>query len=148
LSLVNETENFKGKLPNLDKTTISYYALSASGTVKENIVDMEKGVLDAPSFGILAHGQLNIETKTVDFNALVAPVNRVQHFVGKIPILGPLLGGSLVSIPVKVKGDIHDPQVTFLSPSAVGDAFLGIIKRTIKLPITIIQPVLPEKKQD
>jgi hypothetical protein len=56
------------------------------------------------------------------------------------------LGGSLVSVPVKIKGNLSDPQVTFLSPSAVGSAFLGIMERTIKLPITIIEPVLPSKK--
>jgi hypothetical protein len=148
LSLVNETEDFRGKLPDLDKTVISYHVLSAKGTIKENMVDVEEGILDASRFGILVHGQFDIETSTVDFNVLVTPVNNVQRFIGKIPVLGPILGGSLVSIPVKIKGNVRDPQVTFLSPSAVGDAFLGIIKRTIKLPVTIIQPVLPGKKQD
>jgi hypothetical protein len=73
-------------------------------------------------------------------------VNRVQRIVGKIPVVGHILGGSLVSIPVKIKGKLSDPEVTFLSPAAVGSAFFGIIERTIKLPITIIEPVLPGKK--
>jgi hypothetical protein len=73
-------------------------------------------------------------------------VNSVQRIVGKIPIVGHILGGSLVSIPVKIKGSLNDPEVSFLSPSAIGSAFFGIIERTIKLPITIIEPVLPAKK--
>jgi hypothetical protein len=82
----------------------------------------------------------------VDLNALVAPLNSVQRFVGKIPVAGHILGGNLVSIPVKIKGNLHDPEVSFLSPSAIGSAFVGIIERTIKLPMTIIEPVLPAKK--
>jgi hypothetical protein len=58
-------------------------------------------------------------------------VNRVQRIVGKIPVLGKILGGSLVSVPVKIKGNLSDPEVTFLSPSAVGSAFLGIMERTL-----------------
>jgi hypothetical protein len=83
----------------------------------------------------------------VDLNALVVPVNRVQRMVGKIPVLGKILGGSLVSIPVKIKGNLSDPEVAFLSPSAVGSAFFGIMERTLKLPFTIIEPVLPGKTQ-
>jgi hypothetical protein len=56
------------------------------------------------------------------------------------------MGGSIVSIPVKIRGNLSDPEVTFLSPSAIGSAFLGIMERTLKLPITIIEPVLPAKK--
>jgi len=73
-------------------------------------------------------------------------VNFAQGIVAKIPVLGHLMGGSIVSIPVKIRGNLSDPQVTFLSPSAIGSAFLGIMERTLKLPITIIEPILPAKK--
>jgi hypothetical protein len=146
LDLVNKTENVKGTLPDLDKTMVKYRDFTASGTIKEHIMELKEGGLDAFSFGILAQGTVDLQSQMVDFNALVVPVNRVQRIVGKIPVLGKILGGSLVSIPVKIKGNISDPEVAFLSPSAVGSAFFGIIERTIKLPITIIEPVLPGKK--
>ena len=146
LDLVNETENVKGKLPDLDKTVISYRELTMRGTMKENILKVDEGILDASKFGILARGEINLFKETMDLNALVAPVNSVQRIVGKIPVVGHILGGNLVSIPVKIKGNLHDPEVTFLSPSAIGSAFFGIIERTLKLPITIIEPILPAKK--
>jgi hypothetical protein len=146
LDLVNETENVKGKLPDLNKTMIDYRAFTASGKIKEHIVDVEQATLDASTFGILAQGQVDLYNQTVDLNALVAPVNFAQGIVGKIPVLGHLMGGSIVSIPVKIRGNLSDPEVTFLSPSAIGSAFLGIMERTLKLPITIIEPVLPAKK--
>ena len=146
LDLVNETENVKGKLPDLNKTMIDYRAFTASGKIKEHIVDVEQATLDASTFGILAQGQVDLYNQTVDLNALVAPVNFAQGIVAKIPVLGHLMGGSIVSIPVKIRGNLSDPQVTFLSPSAIGSAFLGIMERTLKLPITIIEPILPAKK--
>ena len=75
-----------------------------------------------------------------------SPLSIGGGIVNKIPVLGPILGGNLVAVPVKIKGNLYDPQVTFLSPSAIGSAFLGIVERTIKLPLTIIEPVLPERK--
>jgi hypothetical protein len=146
LDLVNKTENVKGTLPDLDKTIIKYRDFTASGTIKEHILELEESGLDAYSFGILSQGNIDLQSQTLDLNALVVPVNRIQRIVGKIPVLGKILGGSLVSIPVKIKGNISDPEVTFLSPSAVGSAFFGIIERTLKLPLTIIEPVLPAKK--
>jgi hypothetical protein len=35
-----------------------------------------------------------------------------------------------------------------LSPTAVGSGVLGVMQRTLKLPITLIQPLLPDEKDD
>lgn len=113
--------------------------------MKENILKVDEGILDASVFGILAQGEIDLFNETMDLNALVAPVNIVARIVSKIPIVGYILGGNLFSIPVKIKSNLSDPEVTFLSPSAVGSAFLGIMERTLKLPI-IIEPILPAKK--
>jgi hypothetical protein len=146
LDTLNETENFRGKLPDLDKEIISYRVFTARGTLEKNILEVDESILDASVFGILARGQVDLRNQSLDLNALVAPVSFVQRIVSKIPILGYILGGNLVSVPVKIYGNINDPKVTFLSPSAVGSELLGIFKRTIKLPVTLIEPVLPGKK--
>jgi hypothetical protein len=148
LDLVNEAENFKEKLPDLDKSIINYRLLTMRGTIDGQTVVLEEAILDAPAFGIFAAGELHLKEKTLDLNALVAPLNVGQRILSKIPVLGHISGGNLVSVPVKIQGNIHDPKVTFLSPSAIGSAFLGILRRTITVPITIIEPVLPEKKTE
>jgi hypothetical protein len=51
----------------------------------------------------------------------------------------------LVTIPVAVRGDLGDPKVTPMDPSAVGEELLGIVERTLKLPAHIISPILPGK---
>ena len=50
-----------------------------------------------------------------------------------------------MTIPVAVRGDLDDPKVTPLEPAAVGEELLGIVERTLKLPVHIISPILPGK---
>jgi hypothetical protein len=46
-----------------------------------------------------------------------------------------------VSIPVKVSGPFEDPTVTPLSPSAVGNSLMNLMKNTVKLPVKIVEPL-------
>jgi hypothetical protein len=82
---------------------------------------------------------------------LVAPFKTVDRIVKVLPLLKHVLGGKLISIPFRAKGDIADPEVIPLPPTAIGSGVLGILERTLKLPITIMQPVFSlgkNKKND
>jgi hypothetical protein len=57
------------------------------------------------------------------------------------------MGGTLISIPVRVSGDLANPDIVFLSPTAVGTRILNIMENIIKLPVDIISPVLPKEKE-
>ena len=96
---------------------------------------------------IATQGHIDLVNKRLDLTVLVSPLPTVNVIVGKIPLVSNIMGGTLVSIPVKVRGDLANPQVIPLSPSAVGSSLLGIVKRTLKLPIDVIQPVLPSGQE-
>jgi hypothetical protein len=66
------------------------------------------------------------------------------------------MGGNLILIPFRAKGELGNPTVIPLSPTAVGSGVLGILERTLKLPITLMEPLFsnsesedsgPEKKE-
>jgi hypothetical protein len=78
---------------------------------------------------------------------LVAPLKTVDSVITRIPLVGDILGGSLISIPVSVKGDLKKPDVTILPPAAVGEGLLGIMQRTLELPVQVIQPFILEKQK-
>jgi hypothetical protein len=99
--------------------------------------------MDAPSMGIAATGEVDFIRREEDLKVLVSPFGTVDAVVRNIPILGYILGGTLVSIPVAVRGDIDDPKVTPLDPAGVGEGLLGIVERTFKAPAHIISPILP-----
>jgi hypothetical protein len=74
---------------------------------------------------------------------LASPLKTVDRLFKKIPVVSGLLGGNLISIPIRVSGDLTQPTVVPLSPTAISQEVFNILKRTIKLPITVIQPFIP-----
>jgi len=78
----------------------------------------------------------------------VAPFKTLDRLVKVLPLIKHILGGKLISIPFRAKGDIADPNVIPLHPTAVGSGVLGILERTIKLPVTIIQPIFSSGKNN
>jgi hypothetical protein len=44
---------------------------------------------------------------------------------------------------VKAEGDLDDPRVSLLPPSAVVKGLLGVVERTLKLPVRIFEGGVP-----
>jgi hypothetical protein len=103
---------------------------------------MEECSIDGTSMGIACEGDIDLVENKMNLLILVAPFKTVDRIVEILPLIGGVLGGKLISIPFRAKGDLDDPTVYALPPTAVGSGILGILERTLKLPITIIQPVL------
>jgi hypothetical protein len=139
LSFLNPTEAFRGKLPGLTKEGFQYKSITVNGQIQNGILMIDEYVLDAPSMGVTGHGTVDLFAKKLDIKVLVSPFNTADYVVKKIPIIRGLLGGTLVSIPVKVKGDIENPKISYLSPSAVGKKLLGITKSALKAPTRILK---------
>jgi len=77
---------------------------------------------------------------------MVAPLKTIDTIVSKVPLLGKAVGGkdaAIVAFPVKIKGQIEDPEVTVLSPDAVSEAMIDLIKNTLMLPFRILSPIFP-----
>jgi hypothetical protein len=52
---------------------------------------------------------------------------------------------TFVSFPFTVKGDYRDPTVSF-DPVGVGAGLLGVLERTIMLPVKIVGDILPKSE--
>jgi hypothetical protein len=144
---LNVTDLLRGNFPDFRKKGFAYGTLAVRGEAKEGKFTLREGVLDAPSMQLVATGEADIPTREVDIKVLVAPLRTVDAVVRRIPVIGYILGGSLVSVPVTVKGDIRDPKVTTMDPGAVGAGLLGIFERTLKSPVHVISPYLPGKEK-
>lgn len=142
---LNVTELLRGKVPDLRKEGFPYRTLTVRGEAKDGKFLFGEVTMDAPSMGIAATGEVDFIRREEDLQVLVSPLGTVDAVVRRIPILGYILGGTLVSIPVAVRGDIDDPKVTPLEPAAVGKGLLGIVERTFKAPAHVISPILPGK---
>jgi hypothetical protein len=78
----------------------------------------------------------------VDVIALVAPLRTVERVVDAAPLMGKVLREAFVTLPVRISGNLADPTVVLLSPSAVGEELFGVMKRVFKLPLAIFQPLV------
>jgi len=144
-AFLNLTEVFTGQFPDLTKEGFAYHSMTAKGTLQKGKLVLKDAMIDGPSMSIGWEGDIDLADKKLDIRVLVAPLKTVDLIVGKIPLVKDVLNGTLVSIPVKVTGDWSDPKITPLSPSAVGSGLLGMMKRTLQLPLKIIQPAAPDK---
>jgi hypothetical protein len=97
--------------------------------------------MNTPEMQLFSQGEIDLVNNRIDVVVAVAPLKTVDWIVRNIPILGYILGGTLVSIPVKVQGDLDDPVIFPLDPVEIGAGFLGLMKRTLNVPFKIIQPL-------
>ncbi len=90
-----------------------------------------------------SRGEIDLATQQIDFTVMVSPFRTADRIINSIPGLRWILGGRLVAIPMRATGHIDDPRIVPLSPTAVGTSILDMMKRTLMLPIQIIQPLVP-----
>lgn len=146
LELINVTEIYRGRLPNLKKEGLPYNHGLVQGSFEEGKFVVEEAVLDGPTLEVVARGKLDLRNQEMSFVALVAPLKTVDRVIKLIPLIREILAGNLLSIPVDIHGSLKDPEVSFLSPSAVGNEILKMMKRTLKLPFTLFKPILPSPR--
>ena len=141
LAVVNLTEIFRGKIPDLMQGGLAYDQIDLQVDIKDSVCTIKQAVIDGASADIAAQGTVNLLTGQADMIGLVAPFKTIDAIVKYTPIIGDWLGGTLVSIPVKVSGPFDDPTVTPLSPSAVGSSLMNLLENTVKLPVKIVEPL-------
>lgn len=143
-SLLNVAEMLKGEFPDLVNDGFPYRSMTIKGYFKSGKFILEEAVIDNASMGITAKGEILLEDMTLNLTILIAPLQTIDLVIRYIPIVNEILGGSLVSIPVKITGGYASPRMVFLDPSAVEEGVIGLMERTLKLPFTLIKPIFSE----
>ena len=146
LEVLNVTEIVKGKLPNLDVDGFTYSSIDIQGTFQGEKLIINKVQMDGDTLDVLGQGMLDFRKDTVSAELLASPFKTVDTLVKNIPGINYLMGGSLVAIPVSVKGKQTDPKVRIMSASSVGSSLLSLGERVIKSPLKLIETVTPDKR--
>lgn len=140
MDLVNTTEIFVEQGPDLTKEGLAYRKIEFEGSFDRGILTVDTCSMDAASLQMSCAGQVDLTTQKADLTFLVAPLRTVDRVVENLPIISYVLDDTLLSIPIRVKGPISDPQVRFISPKAVGEGALNMMKRTFQVPFKVLQP--------
>jgi hypothetical protein len=124
-----------------------YRSMTAKGRFEGGEFLVEEGFFDSDAARIAVNGKVDLLGDRSHLNVLVGLLSSVDRITGAIPILGDVLGGTLIAVPVSVSGDIRDPLVVPLGPRAISDRLLGVFERTLKLPGKLV-PADPAKKPE
>jgi hypothetical protein len=144
-AVLNVFQVFKGKLPELTSEGFEYNYWKLHGTLKNGQMVLDEMVLDGTIVKITSEGSFDLQDQTLDLIVLVAPLKAADRIVNKVPVFSDIMGGVLIAIPVAVRGKLKNPNVLPLGPGAVGSRLMGIMQRTVKVPVKMIDSVLPAR---
>lgn len=147
LQFLNVTDLLRGSFPDPEQKGIPYDSLTLQGNVKNGILKFKEMIFVSPLVNIVGNGAVNLPGRKLDLNILVAPFTTTDTVIKKIPLLRDILGGSLITIPVRVRGPFEKLEVETVPPEAVAEGLAGMMKRTLQLPFKIIEPIIPGTKK-
>ena len=147
LSFLNVTELLRGEMPDLNAEGLGYNSIIIQGDIRNGIFVLSEAVIEGTTMQLVGQGEIDLAKKRINLTVLVAPFKTVDYVVSKLPLVGYVLKGTLVSIPLRITGTLDDPNIIILSPTAVGKGVLGIMTRTLLLPVKIIEPFIPRSKE-
>ncbi|NIO15622.1 MAG: hypothetical protein GTN70_01245 [Deltaproteobacteria bacterium] len=147
ISFLNVTEVYRGVVPSA-KEGFDYKSITYKGTLKEGKFMIDEAIIDGTTMQIAGVGHIDYLEKKYDLKVLVSPLKTVDSIVKLIPLVNYIFGGTLVTIPVKVTGDLDNPKVSYMPASAVGSGLLGIVTNTLKAPVKLIDPLIHDQKEE
>jgi hypothetical protein len=153
LEVVNFTEIVKGKIPDLSSEGFSYETINVQGElgsdlVKNNRAMVIKIYMDGKTLDLLGQGTLDLATDRLNVELLAAPFKTVDTAIKHIPGVNYLMAGTLISIPIRIRGEMADPKVRVMKASDFSSHFLDFAERTIKSPVRLIQHWNPYQNSD
>ncbi len=143
LSLLNITEIYRGRMPDLTGQGLEYKRTQIAAELLNGRLIIHSWTLDGPNLWLGARGSVDLSAGTLELFIVVSPFTTFDRIIRAVPLLGYVLGGRLVGIPIRASGPIADPEVVPMHPAAVGQSVLEMVERALLLPVHIVQPLIP-----
>jgi hypothetical protein len=147
LAFLNLTELLAEEKDDPLKKGMAYKSLQAKGELQSGKLMIKELLLDASGMQAASLGEIDFVNQRLDLAVAVAPLQTVNWIVKHIPLVDNILEGTLISIPVRIHGDLKDPKIIPLAPSQIESRFMGIMKRTFKLPFKVVQPFVKDTEK-
>ena len=150
-SLLNVTQYFKGRLPDLKTRGLPFYRVIAHFQIKDGVVSTEDFLVDSEAMRITGIGKIDLGRNQVDAKIGVHPLVTVDAVLSKIPIAGYILTGknkAFLSFVYEVKGDFDDPKIEAIPVQSIPGGLFGIIKRLLETPLRPFQNPTSSQKEE
>jgi len=140
---LNKTGDFNVAFPDLDRESFPFRLIRSRGRVEGTTLVNDELIIQSSLFTITGNGRIDVERRQIDAKGLVSVLMPGDSIIRRVPIVGSILGGSILGIPVRVTGSLEHPDVTYLSPTDVGAELLNIPMRILGLPLEAIRLFTP-----
>lgn len=124
--------------PKLMAQGLEYEEIALAGSLESGRVRLDQGTLDSPRVGLTVRGDITLADGSLALQGLVAPFGAVHRAARRVPVLGRVIGATLVVVPVAITGTVSDPQVKVLSAAAVGATLVNLMSARFLLPIDLL----------
>jgi uncharacterized protein YhdP len=147
LSFLSIRNFVTGGMTDIARKGFAYRSINIKGEIKGTTFKIDQGILDSTTLSMAWQGSIDMAAKKIDITVLATPFQLSDLLLMAIPVVGIIFSKTLIGIPIHVTGTIDDPKLGLASPVAIGKGLLGIVTNIVKLPVKIIEPVLPESRE-
>jgi hypothetical protein len=150
-SILNVSQLFWGRLPDLKTKGLPYRQMMANIQVKDGVASTGDFIVQSDAIRITLLGKIDLVKNQIDATIGVHPLVTIDMILSHLPLAGYILTGqdkAFLSYIYEVKGDLDDPQIEAVPIKGLGENFWGIIQRLLETPIRPFQkaPNNKEKK--
>jgi uncharacterized protein YhdP len=145
LSFLSIRNLLTGGIIDIAQKGFDYRSLRIKGEIRGQTIHVQEASLDSNALAMVCQGTVNMASKDIRLDALVTPFQTGNYLLSKIPMVGTALSKPVVGVPLLISGTVEDPKISPRAPSDVGKELTGLALDIIKLPIRIIEPVLPKE---
>jgi uncharacterized protein YhdP len=136
-SILNVSQLFKFKLPDMVSGGMPYDEIKATFSFKDGLVRTEDLYIDSEAMNISLVGQFDLVKDQLDVTIGVKPLQTIDKVVSRIPIAGWILTGknkSLITTYFEAKGSLDNPTVKSIAAKSMAKGVFSIFTRLFSLP--------------
>ncbi|ATX82817.1 AsmA-like C-terminal region [Mariprofundus ferrinatatus] len=126
-----------GQREDLTGPGIMYERLQMEAIMQNQNIHVRNVAMRSTAFDLAGHGEMNLESTSVDLYLVLQPLQNLDALLAKIPLLRDILGGSSHSLFRKVyrmHGPFTNAKVEQVNPEQAGLASAGLIEGLLTLP--------------
>ena len=141
-SILNVSQWFKGRLPDLKTKGLPYHSMMATIHVKDGMASTNDFLVDSDAMRITLLGKIDLGKNLIDARIGVHPLVTIDTILSSVPIVGYILTGKdkgFISYFYEVKGNLDDPKIEAIPLKSITEPSWGVIKRLLETPLRPFQ---------
>ena len=141
-SLLNVSQLFNFELPDMDREGMPFEKLKGHFTLTQGVLKSDDLAIRSNAMNQSYQGRINLINREVDMLMAIQPLGTVDKVVSQLPVAGWLLTGekrALLTTHFSISGPLEgDVQVLPVPVTSLSETTLGLIQRTLNLPLKLI----------